>query len=73
VWFLGLFCSGLAYISWYGALKIIPASQVGVLLYLEPVVAVVVAAALLGEPVLCGSLLGGGLILLGVWVVTRSA
>jgi len=73
VWFLGLFCSGLAYISWYGALKIIPASQVGVLLYLEPVVAVVVAAALLGEPVHFESLLGGGLILLGVWVVTRSA
>ncbi len=73
VWFLGLFCSGLAYIFWYDALQIIPASQVGVLLYLEPVVAVVVAAALLGEPVLCESLLGGGLILLGVWVVTRSA
>ena len=36
--FLGVFCSGLAYVFWYDALQIIPASQVGVLLYLEPVV-----------------------------------
>ena len=69
--FLGVFCSGLAYIAWYDALKELPATQVGVFLYLEPLVAVVVAAALLGEAVTLASLLGGGVILLGVWQVNR--
>lgn len=69
--FLGIFCSGLAYILWYDALEILPASQAGVFLYLEPVVAVVIAALLLAEPVNIAVLLGGGTILLGVWIVNR--
>ncbi len=69
--FLGIFCSGLAYIAWYDALKELPATQVGVFLYLEPLVAVVVAAIMLGEAVTLASLLGGAVILLGVWQVNR--
>jgi drug/metabolite transporter (DMT)-like permease len=69
--FLGVACSGLAYIFWYDALKTIPASQVGSFLYLEPLVAVVVAALLLSEPVFWVSIIGGGTILLGVWLVNR--
>ena len=69
--FLGIFCSGLAYIYWNDALKIIPASQVGALLYIEPLFAVVVAAAVIGESITLGALLGGGIILFGVWMVTR--
>jgi drug/metabolite transporter (DMT)-like permease len=71
VLFLGIFCSGLAYIFWYDALKAIPASQVGSLLYLEPIVAVAVAAMLLQEPLLVVEFFGGALILLGVWLVNR--
>jgi drug/metabolite transporter (DMT)-like permease len=67
--FLGVFCSGLAYIFWYHALQSLPTSQVGSFLYLEPLVAVVVAAIVLGEPLLLASLAGGALILLGVWLV----
>ena len=69
VGFLGIACSGLAYIFWYDALQALPASQVGVFLYLEPLVAVVVAAIILGEPLLVVSLLGGAVILAGVWLV----
>ena len=69
--FLGIVCSGLAYIFWYDGLQAIPASQVGAFLYLEPLVAVVVASAILQEPILLASLLGGGIILLGVWLVNR--
>ncbi|MBU0510406.1 MAG: DMT family transporter [Chloroflexi bacterium] len=69
--FLGIACSGLAYIFWYDALQAIQASQVGAFLYLEPVVAVIVAAIVLGEPVLLASLFGGGIILLGIWLVNR--
>ncbi len=69
--FLGIFCSGLAYIYWNDALKAIPASQVGALLYIEPLFAVAVAASVIGESITLGALLGGAVILLGVWMVTR--
>lgn len=71
VLFLGVFCSGFAYIWWYDALQRLPASQAGALLYVEPLVAVVVAAALLGEEVTPLTLVGGAVILAGVWLVTR--
>jgi drug/metabolite transporter (DMT)-like permease len=71
VGFLGIACSGLAYIFWYDGLQAIPAAQVGAFLYLEPLVAVVVAALVLGEAILAASLVGGLIILLGVWLVNR--
>lgn len=71
--FLGIFASGLAYIFWFDALHILPTTQVGAFLYLEPIVAVIVAAAVLSEPVLLISLFGGLIILIGVWLVNRSA
>jgi drug/metabolite transporter (DMT)-like permease len=71
--FLGVIVSGLAYIAWYDALKVIPASQIGAFLYLEPVVTMALAAGMLREPLLFASVVGGGLILLGVWMVNRSS
>lgn len=72
VTFLGIFCSGLAYIAWYDALQAIAASQVGAFLYLEPLVAVIVAAIILSEPITWFSLIGGAVILLGVYLVNRA-
>jgi drug/metabolite transporter (DMT)-like permease len=72
VGFLGVFCSGLAYIFWYDALQALPTAQAGAFVYLEPFVTVVVAALVLSEPLLLASLLGGGIILLGVWMVQRT-
>jgi drug/metabolite transporter (DMT)-like permease len=69
--FLGVACSGLAYIFWYDGLQAIPTSQVGAFLFLEPLIAVIVAAIVLNEPILLASLIGGGTILLGVWLVNR--
>jgi drug/metabolite transporter (DMT)-like permease len=69
IFILGVFASGLAYIFWYDALQSLPTSQVGAYLYLEPLVAIVVAAIVLGEPLLLASLAGGALILFGVWLV----
>jgi drug/metabolite transporter (DMT)-like permease len=71
VTFLGVFCSGLAYIAWYDGLQAIAASQVGAFLYLEPVVAVVVAGLILSEPITLASLIGGAVILAGVYLVNR--
>lgn len=68
--FLGIACSGLAYVFWYDALTALESSRAGALLYIEPLVAVVVAAVVLGEPVTAATLAGGGAILLGVWIVS---
>lgn len=72
VTFLGIFCSGLAYIAWYDALKALTTAQTGVFLYLEPLVAVVVAFFMLGEAIRLASLIGGAVILFGVWLVNRN-
>jgi len=72
VGFLGIFCSGMAYIAWYDGLQALPASQIGAFLYLEPLVAVLVAWAVLGESLIPISLLGGAVILLGVRLVQKS-
>ncbi len=71
VLFLGVACSGIAYIGWYDALQVLPASQAGAFIYLEPLVTVIVSAVVLDEPVSLASLLGGGTILVGVWLVNR--
>jgi drug/metabolite transporter (DMT)-like permease len=70
--FLGIFCSGLAYIAWYDALKALSTAQTGVFLYLEPLVAVVVAFFILGEAITPASVSGGAVILFGVWLVNRN-
>jgi drug/metabolite transporter (DMT)-like permease len=69
--FLGVFCSGLAYFAWYDALRALPAAQTGAFLYIEPLVAMVVAAIILAEPITLAALAGGAVILLGVWLVNR--
>lgn len=68
--FLGVLCSGLAYIYWYDALRVLPTARVGSLLYLEPLVTMVVAAVVLGEAITVASLAGGAVILAGVRVAT---
>ena len=69
--FLGIFCSGLAYIAWYDALQALSTAETGVFLYIEPLVAVVVAFFILSEAITWASLAGGAVILLGVWLVNR--
>lgn len=69
--FLGIFCSGLAYIFWYNALQLLPVAQTGAFLYFEPIVTVIVSALLLGEKIAAAVVFGGALILAGVWLVNR--
>lgn len=71
VLFLGVFCSGLAYVFWYDALRALPASRVGVLMYLNPAAATAVAVVGLGEPMTASVVSGAALIVLGVWQVNR--
>ncbi len=72
VGFLCIFCSGLAYIAWYDGLKALPASQTGAFLFIEPLVAVITAWAILGESILVIALAGGLIILVGVRMVQKT-
>ena len=67
---LGIFGSGLAYIAWYDALREIPASQLGAFINIEPLVTMLLAPVI-GEPFQPLSLVGGAIIIFGVWLVNR--
>jgi drug/metabolite transporter (DMT)-like permease len=69
--FLGVACSGLAYLFWYEALNRITATQAGVFLYFEPLVTAVVAWLILGEAFTGVIAFGGAAILFGVWLVNQ--
>jgi drug/metabolite transporter (DMT)-like permease len=69
--FLGIFCSGLAYVFWYDALQVLPVAQTGAFLYFEPLVTVIVAVFFLSEDITLAVVLGGAIILAGVWMVNR--
>jgi drug/metabolite transporter (DMT)-like permease len=69
--FLGIFCSGLAYLFWYAALEKKDSSIVGVYLYLEPFVTLIGAYFFLDEEIQWITLIGGVMILLGVYLATR--
>jgi drug/metabolite transporter (DMT)-like permease len=69
--FLGVFCSALAYIFYNEGVKTFTSTQVGIFLYLEPVIATVIAALLLSESFGWASAIGAGFIVLGVWLVNR--
>src|SRR5262245_46429080 len=69
VLFLGLLCSGAGYLFWYGALERVSATRVAAFLYLEPLVTLAAAVALLGEPVIPATVVGGALLIGGVLLV----
>jgi len=71
LFFLGFVCSGLAYIGYYDALRVLPAARVAAFIYFQPLVTMAVAVALGQEHLVPAALLGGALILLGVALVNR--
>ncbi|HZI92733.1 MAG TPA: DMT family transporter, partial [Patescibacteria group bacterium] len=71
VLFLGIGCSGLAYMFWYGALEKMEATRVASFLYLEPLVTLAAGVTLLGETVGPATIIGGLVVLAGVYLVQR--
>src|SRR3989442_4717203 len=67
--FLGIGCSGLGYLFWYAALEKLESSRVAAFLYLEPLVTLTAAVVLLGEPVHGTTVVGGLIVLAGVFLV----
>jgi len=73
MFFLGLLTTGLAYIAWFDALSQLPAAQTGAFLFAEPLTSMVVASIILNEQVTFMSVLGGAVILFGIWLVNRQS
>ena len=69
--FLGLFCSGIAYVIWAQALRDMESAKVGAFLYFEPFVTVIAAWALLSESITLIMILSGLLITFGVFIVNK--
>lgn len=69
--YLGVFTTGLAYIAWFDALSQLPAAQTGAFLFIEPLTSMVVAAIILSEQITPVSVLGGAVILVGIWMVNK--
>lgn len=70
--YLGLMCSATTYLLYNYALKALTASQVSTFLNLVPIIGVIAAMLLLGEQVRFIQILGGGVILAGVFMSTRT-
>jgi drug/metabolite transporter (DMT)-like permease len=72
VLFLGIGCSALGYLFWYEALARLEPSRVAAFLYLEPLVTLSAAMIFLGEKIHATTILGGALVLVGVFLVQNA-
>lgn len=70
--FLGVGCSGLAYLLWYAALERSSAVSVAAALYVQPLVTLFGGTVLLHEPATGTTLTGGLLVLGGVYLAQRT-
>lgn len=66
--FLGVFGMALAHWFWQIGVSKVGAARAGVFLYLEPLATTALAVPYLGEPFGMATLIGGGLVLCGVWI-----
>ncbi len=71
VLFLGLLCSGVAYVIWAYALREMESAKVGAYLYFEPFVTVIAAWILLKENITLLMILSGLIITVGVFLVNK--
>jgi drug/metabolite transporter (DMT)-like permease len=69
--YLGVLGSALAYIGYYDGLRRIGATRAGVFIALNPLTAVICGALLLGEQLTVPMLLGGTVILLGIYLCNK--
>ncbi|EFQ63048.1 DMT family transporter [Pseudomonas sp. FP597] len=69
--YLGVLGSALAYIGYYDGIRRIGATRSGVFIALNPLTAVICGALLLGEQLTAPMLLGGVIILLGIFLCNK--
>lgn len=69
--YLGVLGSALAYIAWYDGIRKIGATRSGVFIALNPLTAVILGALLLDEQLTLAMYLGGGLVLVGIFLCNK--
>jgi drug/metabolite transporter (DMT)-like permease len=69
--YLGVLPSGIAYLLYNAALKYVPASEAGVYVNLMPIVGLLSSLVVLGEPLSLQAVVGGCVVLSGVWLASR--
>jgi len=69
--FLGLLCSGIAYVIWAYSLRDLESAKVGAFLYFEPLVTVFAAWVLLDESITGLMIFSGAIITFGVVLVNK--
>jgi drug/metabolite transporter (DMT)-like permease len=70
---LAVFCTAIAYMLYAHALALAPASRLAAIQTIEPLIAVMLAALILGETLTPALASGGAAILLGIYLVERNA
>lgn len=70
--YLGFVASGLAFLLYNASLRHLDASAVGVYTNLIPVVGVLTGVVALGDPLTARAVIGGLVVMLGVWITSRS-
>ncbi|RPH47276.1 MAG: hypothetical protein EHM84_08305, partial [Lysobacterales bacterium] len=69
--YLGAMASGAAYMLYNDALKHMDASQAGAYTNLIPIVGVITGVAVLGETLTLRAVIGGVVVMIGVWIAGR--
>ena len=71
VLYLAVPCTVFAFAVWFGALERMPAGRAVGFVYLSPMFAVIFSRLWLDEPVTAGLVVGGVILMGGVWLVNR--
>jgi drug/metabolite transporter (DMT)-like permease len=69
--FLSFLCTVFAFVVWFWALQKMEASRVGSFTYLVPLFGVSFSQVILGEPITLALVIGGAILLGGVYIINR--
>jgi len=69
--FLSFLCTVFAFVIWFWALQRMEASQVSSFTYLVPLFGVSFSQMILGEPITLALIIGGAILLSGVYIINR--
>ena len=69
---LGLLAGSAAFLAFGRAVVVLGAQRMSAFLYVQPFVTLVGSRLILGEPFTWGSLAGGLVVLVGVWIIQRA-
>ncbi len=69
--FLGVGCTAIAFMLWMRALDLEGSAKISAMIYFQPFVTMAWAARVDGEPLTTHALVGGPIVVLGVWILRK--